>query len=482
MVSPRFVRRPGAHKIVNLIALGLYCSSSSAGAQAPAESIRLPYQDGYVETEPGVRLHYQSFGDGRDTVLVLHGGPGFGSNYLIPDLLPLARARTLIFYDQRTGGHSTLIADTARNNSRTSISDLEAIRRHFGIGRVKLIGHSWGSLLAGLYASEYPERVERMVLIGSSPPAVAVRDSLAPTPSRVDSAHRAWRTAHRERWRGQPADSVKACWDFWAINVRLYFAAAEDARSMWGDVCNMSQATLLTQSRGYPHVSLSAASFDLRPRLAAISAPVLVLHGELDLIDPLSAREWARALPNARLLIVPHAGHFPHVDAPRQFFQTVDRFLREGLGETELSPYDRLLDEISSHAHALGEALSVQDWNAVAETYDLRASIFGPGAPPVFGRTAITSYWRAAYSRGMRQATLVTMEVEAEGSTAIETGKYEIRGESGGLLDAGKYLVVWRRDRGRWRIHRDSYNSSLESQSVLERPDYLGHPFGTWRP
>jgi len=56
--------------------------------------------------------------------------------------------------------------------------------------------------------------------------------------------------------------------------------------------------------------------------------------------------------------------------------------------------------------------------------------------------------------------TLETLELEGHGETVYEVGKYTLRGTAGELLDQGKYLVVWKREKGRWRLHRDIWNSS----------------------
>ena len=62
--------------------------------------------------------------------------------------------------------------------------------------------------------------------------------------------------------------------------------------------------------------------------LRNVTAPTLIIHGELDPLPIESARKWAAALPNARLLELKGIGHFPYVEEPDRFFAAVDRFLR----------------------------------------------------------------------------------------------------------------------------------------------------------
>src|ERR1044072_2460988 len=136
-------------------------------APAPAQ------QEGFVTTDDGVRLFYRIEGSGPQTLVVVHGGPGFSLESIRPDFALLARHRRLIYYDQRGNGRSSLIDDPAKLAVPHHIADLEAIRRHFGLERMTLIGNSWGGLLISAYAIAHPDRVERLVLDAPAPPTKA---------------------------------------------------------------------------------------------------------------------------------------------------------------------------------------------------------------------------------------------------------------------------------------------------------------------
>ncbi len=84
---------------------------ASVGVATPASAQGQP-REGYVHAGNGVRIFYRVAGNGSDTVIVLHGGPGFTSDYLDKNLDPLGRRHTLIFFDQRGTGRSTLVTDS----------------------------------------------------------------------------------------------------------------------------------------------------------------------------------------------------------------------------------------------------------------------------------------------------------------------------------------------------------------------------------
>ena len=61
---------------------------------------------------------------------------------------------------------------------------------------------------------------------------------------------------------------------------------------------------------------------------------------------------------------------------------------------------------------------------------------------------------------GVKAVKLATVEVVGDGHTAYEVGQFTLQGAEGQVLDAGKYVVIWRQEAGQWKLHRDIWNSS----------------------
>ena len=101
------------------------------------------------------------------------------------------------------------------------------------------------------------------------------------------------------------------------------------------------------------------------------------------------------------------------------------------------------------------------DAKAVASHYAAAAWAFAPNADIARGREAIEKLWKGAMDSGVKGVKLVTVEVEPHGDTAHEVGTYVLTGEGGRTLDTGKYVVIWKRDGGQWRLHRDIWNTSM---------------------
>src|SRR5262247_301218 len=151
----------------HVAALALLPVLYACGAAPPPDMP--PARGGNLSVAPGVSLHYRVIGSGADTVIVLHGGPELQSSYLLNVLDPLARGRTLFYYDQRGRGQSELV-DSSALTAAHDVEDLDSLRRAFGLTRVSLIGHHWGAILAALYAKRYPAHVKRLVLVSPSFP------------------------------------------------------------------------------------------------------------------------------------------------------------------------------------------------------------------------------------------------------------------------------------------------------------------------
>ncbi len=113
----------------------------------------------------GVKLHLQTFGDPtRPTLIALHGGPGNDHRHLLP-LKPLSDEYHLVFYDQRGAGLSER-AKSEDISLEHLVEELDAIAQKFSPDDpVRLVGHSWGAMLAGAYIERHPERVDRAVLL-----------------------------------------------------------------------------------------------------------------------------------------------------------------------------------------------------------------------------------------------------------------------------------------------------------------------------
>jgi uncharacterized protein (TIGR02246 family) len=126
---------------------------------------------------------------------------------------------------------------------------------------------------------------------------------------------------------------------------------------------------------------------------------------------------------------------------------------------------DLIRDAIEKANRNLEAKFSTGNARAVAPLYTDDATLLPPGSEPIQGSAGIADFWAAVLRMGIKDVKLETREVDTQSGTAIELGQYTLRGESGQLMDRGKYVVIWKLVKGEWKLHRDIWNSSLTPQS-----------------
>lgn len=291
-------------------------------------SYDVPVRDGYLAGADGVRLYYKTLGTGPDTVVFLHGGPGMSMGYLDRDLAPLAHGRTIIFYDQRGGGKSQIIADPAQLSLDRHLADLEAVRAHFGLERMTLAGHSWGGLLAGFYARAHADRLERLVLLNPAPVSAPLWGEFeAIIAARADAATNARMNELVGLWlSGQGNQAL--CEEYITLRFATYFADPANMANLRGGWCDVTDEVAAGLLPTHLTILFSLGVWDLSGELSHVDVPTLVVHGRADAVPFASSQAFANAIPGARLWVMENTGHFPWMESPVDFFTGLNTFLR----------------------------------------------------------------------------------------------------------------------------------------------------------
>src|SRR5262245_39929047 len=118
------------------------------------------------------RLAYHEAGEGN-SLICLPGGPMQASAYL-GDLSGLSAHRSVMLVDLRGTEESAVPADPASYRCDRLVDDVEALRKHLGMDRIDLLGHSAGGALAVLHAGRFPGHIDRLMLVAPSPLAVGL--------------------------------------------------------------------------------------------------------------------------------------------------------------------------------------------------------------------------------------------------------------------------------------------------------------------
>ncbi|MGW3950866.1 alpha/beta fold hydrolase [Streptomyces sp. NPDC004752] len=270
-----------------------------------------------VEADDGVRLWAARTGPGAPLVLC-HGGPGLWDMFgdlarLLADVTPVIR------WDQRGCGRSERC--TGPWTSARFVADLDAVRHHFALERMALLGHSWGAQLALSYALAHPERVSTLVYVagtGIGPDAdwhPAYRENfrarLADHPERLAR----WQELTDRPHRGEDEERERAVLQ-WSVEFEDREGALEPARRMadpWfgiNDACNRGLNEQRARTWGTPALAAACAALDV---------PVVIVDGARDIRPRSAVDSLERALPRVRRVVLPDAGHLPWTDDPEGF-------------------------------------------------------------------------------------------------------------------------------------------------------------------
>jgi pimeloyl-ACP methyl ester carboxylesterase len=301
-------------------ALLVAATGPTAQAQTASAGPVAVHEDSLV-TSDSVRLYYRILGAGRETVVAPL------ALYHTTRLDRLARGRRLVLYDPRGRGRSAGVPAEKVSLER-NLSDLDAIRSAVGADRVALIGWSGLGMELFVYALRHPDRVTRLVQLAPVAPRWTPYSELmmADRARRTDSSAAATleaRVAARE-FAGKPEAECRARA---AVSQQATFGDPALAR-LAPDVCAYPNEWPATIGAYFGALLRSIEGFDWRDSLGGIKdIPRLVIHGTRDNTPVAGNREWAAGQPNARLLLVEGAGHWPHYERPDVVLPAIEAFL-----------------------------------------------------------------------------------------------------------------------------------------------------------
>lgn len=320
-----------------MLSLALFAAFPLAGQKEgeiptdPRQTSGAAATEGYFGGADGTRLFFRKVGRGERVIVFLHGGPGLNIGNGGYDMEPLGQKRTLLMYDQRGGGRSEIITDPKLLTAEYHVRDLEALRQHFKIERMTLVGLSWGAGLAVLYAEAHPERVERLLLVSPISPARTpfFEERMTKINALIGSAGVSRMNEIRQALPQASDNEARAlCREWFGLSSPPYFVKPEAFTSERSNrICDAPPASLRNRFVVVSATLESLGDWDFRPLLARLQIPALVVEGAQTNVPLDATREWAATMPNARLLLIPDAGHVHFIEQPAAFFGAAEQFL-----------------------------------------------------------------------------------------------------------------------------------------------------------
>ncbi len=252
--------------------------------------------------------------------MVIHGGPGGDHSGFKPSFSPLAARMQLVYFDHRGQGRSAA-ADPATYTLDENVEDMEALRRHLGLGPIVSIGTSYGGMVAMAHAARYPDTVSHLILIvtaahgGFIPRAQAIVRERG-TPEQQAACETLWAGAFRS------ADDMR---QYYAVMAPMYARQYDAAAGTAGRTRTLYSPEPLNRAFG-PEGFLRR--FDLRDELGRIKAPTLIMAGRHDWICPVEfSEEIHRLIPGSELRVFERSSHSIRSDEPEAMTDAILEFV-----------------------------------------------------------------------------------------------------------------------------------------------------------
>ncbi len=277
----------------------------------------------------GYRLFVRSFGpgSGAPTVLGLHGGPGASHDYLLP-LADLVRyGYRVVLFDQLGCGASEIPDDPSLFTLEHHVEETEGVRAALGLGRVHLLGSSYGGLLALAVALARPGSLRSVTTVGGLASVPLASQEMARLRADLPATVRATLDRCEAEGRTGTAEYAEACMVFYRRHVcRLSPWPAELTRSL--DLANSHPVYPRMNGPSEFTITGTIRDIDLSRELHRIELPTLVLGGRYDEVTPLVAEQIRSSIPGARKVTFEESAHVPFWEERERFMGVVAEFLR----------------------------------------------------------------------------------------------------------------------------------------------------------
>ena len=301
--------------VLFIVTLNLMCSDKKIA------------DEGFIKVEGG-KVWYKIFGSAKKKtpVLLLHGGPGFPSDYL-KSLQELAADRPVIFYDQLGCGRSDKPNDTTLWNIKRFAEELSKLRTELELDSIHLFAHSWGTMLAAEYISTRPQGIKSIIFSG---PIFSTKQHLQNVNQiklKLPSYIRDTLLFHEKNGTIQSDAYVKAYDEYSKIHwckIFPYPKEIEESLQLFGI---KTFETMWGQYEFYCPGNLK--DFERTAVLKEIKVPTLFTCGRYDLITPESTGGYAKQIKGAEFVVFEKSAHMTMNEEPDTYVKIIRNFLNK---------------------------------------------------------------------------------------------------------------------------------------------------------
>lgn len=291
------------------------------------------------------KVFTQKKGAGKTNLLLLHGGPENTHEYFenFPEYLTQAGV-TIYYYDQLGSYFSDTPHDSTIWDIDRFVEEVEEVRKGLGIDSFYLLGHSWGGMLAELYAARYGGHLNGLIL--SNVPGFFAGDTkyLHSTIDSIDKVVR-YQTTLLPKFKNNKAQIDSISKGLTLADTATHKALSKQynhandslfARTMYYHKEGRVPDALMRNTKHARFESIEKYNFnpfgaDYKKALQQIKTPTLIIGGRNDFVHPDGYQDLRKIMTGAKVsvFICPNGAHFTMWDDTENYFRELNRFIYE---------------------------------------------------------------------------------------------------------------------------------------------------------
>jgi proline iminopeptidase len=296
----------------------------SAAAQTTAVEVK--HAPGDFVVVNGAKLWYESEGKGEPLLLV-PGGPG-SAHYFEPYFSSLAASNRLIYFDAFGRGKSDRAKSPKEYTFARDVEDIEGLRQALGLGKISLLGHSYGGIVAQAYALKYPDSIKRLILVNTLFSAEMWQANNDSCNYELRNQYpEIWEKVEKLRAEGYHSSTKEHQEAYRLPRGLLYYYDASNAKKRRGNFNPEVYYAIAGEDADFL-IGGDIAKLDFRTQLKNLKMPTLIIAGRYDrVVLPRFALQFKRYAPQAQFVIFEESGHSPFVEETAKMMELFREFL-----------------------------------------------------------------------------------------------------------------------------------------------------------
>ena len=285
-------------------------------------------RNGYVPVNDSLRLYFEFYGHGKDTVL-------------IPDVQWISQylkdyngKLSLLVFDVRDRGKSSSLKSNDKISIEDNLEDVEAIRRHFRIRKVNLLGWSYMGAMVAMYASNYPNNIKSIILM--SPMSIS-KNIKSVTKTTDFSMYEDELNAFIAKG-GKESDPVAFSRLFWRNKLAPSIHDLSKLDKYVKKIPNIDNETPGNALSNVGAISTKLGDWDFADMASRIQCRALIIFGTSDTIPVESSLEWATSILDSRYLEFSKSGHFLFAEETKKWISTIETFFNGDWPDKSVEP------------------------------------------------------------------------------------------------------------------------------------------------